>query len=89
MADFEKQLSALESVVERLEQGDLSLEESVHHQRQVVHGKRIWNVLERRTRRLRVGRRLDRSGLVRRCRQEHENRNQGERHPPIVGARGE
>jgi exodeoxyribonuclease VII small subunit len=29
MADFEKQLTALESVVERLEQGDLSLEESV------------------------------------------------------------
>jgi exodeoxyribonuclease VII small subunit len=29
MADFEKQLAALESVVERLEQGDLSLEESV------------------------------------------------------------
>jgi exodeoxyribonuclease VII small subunit len=29
MADFEKQLTALEKVVERLEQGDLSLEESV------------------------------------------------------------
>jgi exodeoxyribonuclease VII small subunit len=29
MADFEKQLKALESVVQRLEQGDLSLEESV------------------------------------------------------------
>jgi exodeoxyribonuclease VII small subunit len=29
MPDFEKQLRALESVVERLEQGDLSLEESV------------------------------------------------------------
>ena len=29
MADFEKQLTALEAVVERLEQGDLSLEESV------------------------------------------------------------
>jgi exodeoxyribonuclease VII small subunit len=29
MADFEKQLAALESVVERLEHGDLSLEESV------------------------------------------------------------
>jgi len=29
VADFEKQLMALESVVERLEQGDLSLEESV------------------------------------------------------------
>jgi exodeoxyribonuclease VII small subunit len=29
MPDFEKQLKALESVVERLEQGDLSLEESV------------------------------------------------------------
>jgi exodeoxyribonuclease VII small subunit len=29
MADFEKQLTALESVVERLEKGDLSLEESV------------------------------------------------------------
>ena len=29
MADFEKQLTALESVVERLEHGDLSLEESV------------------------------------------------------------
>ena len=29
MADFEKQLAALEAVVERLEQGDLSLEESV------------------------------------------------------------
>jgi exodeoxyribonuclease VII small subunit len=29
MADFEKQLAALESVVERLEQGDLSLEDSV------------------------------------------------------------
>jgi exodeoxyribonuclease VII small subunit len=29
MADFEKQLMALESVVERLEKGDLSLEESV------------------------------------------------------------
>ena len=29
MADFEKQLAALESVVERLENGDLSLEESV------------------------------------------------------------
>jgi len=29
MADFEKQLTALESVVERLERGDLSLEESL------------------------------------------------------------
>jgi exodeoxyribonuclease VII small subunit len=29
MPDFEKQLTALEKVVERLEQGDLSLEESV------------------------------------------------------------
>ncbi len=29
MPDFEKQLMALEKVVERLEQGDLSLEESV------------------------------------------------------------
>jgi exodeoxyribonuclease VII small subunit len=29
MADFEKQLMALEKVVERLEQGDLSLEESI------------------------------------------------------------
>ena len=29
MADFEKQLTALETVVERLERGDLSLEESV------------------------------------------------------------
>jgi exodeoxyribonuclease VII small subunit len=29
MADFEKQLAALESVVDRLEQGDLSLEDSV------------------------------------------------------------
>ena len=29
MADFEKQLTALEKVVERLEQGDLSLEESL------------------------------------------------------------
>ena len=29
MPDFEKQLKALESVVERLEQGDLSLEESL------------------------------------------------------------
>jgi exodeoxyribonuclease VII small subunit len=29
MADFEKQLTALESVVQRLEQGDLSLEDSV------------------------------------------------------------
>jgi exodeoxyribonuclease VII small subunit len=29
MPDFEKQLKALESVVERLEHGDLSLEESV------------------------------------------------------------
>jgi exodeoxyribonuclease VII small subunit len=29
MPDFEKQLRALESVVERLEHGDLSLEESV------------------------------------------------------------
>jgi len=29
MADFENQLKALESVVQRLEQGDLSLEESV------------------------------------------------------------
>jgi exodeoxyribonuclease VII small subunit len=29
MADFEKQLTALESVVERLERGDLPLEESV------------------------------------------------------------
>ena len=29
MPDFEKQLRALESVVERLEKGDLSLEESV------------------------------------------------------------
>jgi exodeoxyribonuclease VII small subunit len=29
MADFEKQLTALESIVERLEEGDLSLEESV------------------------------------------------------------
>ena len=29
MADFEKQLAALESIVERLEEGDLSLEESV------------------------------------------------------------
>ena len=29
MASFEKQLTALESVVERLEQGELSLEESV------------------------------------------------------------
>ena len=30
MANFEEQLTALESVVERLERGDLSLEESVH-----------------------------------------------------------
>lgn len=29
MADFERKLTDLESVVERLEQGDLSLEESV------------------------------------------------------------
>jgi exodeoxyribonuclease VII small subunit len=29
MASFEEQLTALENVVERLEQGDLSLEESV------------------------------------------------------------
>ena len=29
MADFEKQLTALENVVERLERGDLSLEESL------------------------------------------------------------
>jgi exodeoxyribonuclease VII small subunit len=29
MADFEQHLTALESVVERLERGDLSLEESV------------------------------------------------------------
>jgi exodeoxyribonuclease VII small subunit len=29
MADFEKQLAALESVVDRLERGDLSLEDSV------------------------------------------------------------
>jgi exodeoxyribonuclease VII small subunit len=29
MANFEEQLTALESVVERLERGDLSLEESV------------------------------------------------------------
>jgi exodeoxyribonuclease VII small subunit len=29
MASFEEQLNALESVVERLEQGDLSLEDSV------------------------------------------------------------
>ena len=29
MADFENQLKALESLVQRLEQGDLSLEESV------------------------------------------------------------
>jgi exodeoxyribonuclease VII small subunit len=29
VADFEKQLTALEAVVERLERGDLSLEESV------------------------------------------------------------
>jgi exodeoxyribonuclease VII small subunit len=29
MANFEEQLTALESVVERLEQGELSLEESV------------------------------------------------------------
>ena len=29
MPDFEKQLTALEKVVERLEQGDLSLEESL------------------------------------------------------------
>jgi exodeoxyribonuclease VII small subunit len=29
MADFEQHLNALESVVERLERGDLSLEESV------------------------------------------------------------
>jgi exodeoxyribonuclease VII small subunit len=30
MADFERRLSDLEAVVERLEQGDLPLEESVH-----------------------------------------------------------
>jgi exodeoxyribonuclease VII small subunit len=29
MADFEKQLNALESIVERLENGDLTLEDSV------------------------------------------------------------
>ena len=29
MADFEKDLTALESIVERLERGDLSLEDSV------------------------------------------------------------
>ena len=30
MASFEQQLTALEKVVERLEQGELSLDESVH-----------------------------------------------------------
>jgi exodeoxyribonuclease VII small subunit len=30
MANFEEQLTALESVVERLEKGELSLEDSVH-----------------------------------------------------------
>ncbi len=39
MADFEKQLTALESVVERLEQGDLSLEESVRLFELVDRGK--------------------------------------------------